>query len=60
MNSSRKNEVAGPKQKLHSVVDVSSGAKCKEIEENDRMEMLEMSSRKLELSREHFMQGWAS
>ena len=24
-NSSRKNEVAGPKQKLHSVVDVSGG-----------------------------------
>ena len=24
-NSSRKNEVAGPKQKRHSVVDVSSG-----------------------------------
>ena len=32
---------------------------CKEIEENNRMERPEISSRKLELSREHFMQGWA-
>ena len=29
---------------------------CKEIEENNRMERLEMSSRKLEIVREHFMQ----
>ena len=29
---------------------------CKEIEENNRMERLEISSRKLEISREHFMQ----
>ena len=36
-NSSRKNEAGGPKQKLPSVMDVSSGEKCKEIEENDRM-----------------------
>ena len=28
---------------------------CKEIEENNRMERPEISSRKLELSREHFM-----
>ena len=32
---------------------------CKEIEENYRMERLEISSIKLELSREHFKQGWA-
>ena len=30
---------------------------CKEIEENNRMG--EISSRKLEISREHFMQRWA-
>ena len=29
---------------------------CKEIEENNR---IEISSRKLEISRAHFMQGWA-
>ena len=28
---------------------------CKEIEENNRMEKLEISSRKLEIPREHFM-----
>ena len=32
---------------------------CKEIEENNRMERLEISPRKLELPREHFMQRWA-
>ena len=32
---------------------------CKEIEENNRMERLEISSRKLEIIRAHFMQGWA-
>ena len=32
---------------------------CKEIEENNRMERLEISSRKLEISREHFMQRQA-
>ena len=32
---------------------------CKEIEENNRMEILELSSRKLEIPREHFMQRWA-
>ena len=32
---------------------------CKEIEENNRMERLEISSRKLEIPREHFMQKWA-
>ena len=32
---------------------------CKEIEENDRMVKAEMSSRKLEIPREHFMQRWA-
>ena len=32
---------------------------CKEIEENNRMERLEISSRKLEIAREHFMQRWA-
>ena len=31
---------------------------CKEIEENNRMERLESSSRKLEIPREHFMQKW--
>ena len=32
---------------------------CKEIEENNRMGRLEISSRKLEIQREHFMQRWA-
>ena len=32
---------------------------CKDIEENNRMERLEISSRKLEIPREHFMQKWA-
>ena len=32
---------------------------CKEIEENNRMERLEISSRKLEIPREKFMQRWA-
>ena len=31
----------------------------KEIEEKNRMERLEISSRKLEIPREHFMQRWA-
>ena len=31
---------------------------CKEIEENNRMGKLEISSRKLETPREHFMQRW--
>ena len=32
---------------------------CKEIEENTEWERLEISSRKLELPREYFMQRWA-
>ena len=32
---------------------------CKEIEENNEFESLEISSRKLELPRDHFMQRWA-
>ena len=32
---------------------------CKEIEENNRMERLEISSRKLEIPGEHFTQRWA-
>ena len=32
---------------------------CKEIEENNRRERLEISSRKLEIPREDFMQRWA-
>ena len=32
---------------------------CKETEENNRMERLEISSRKLEIPREHFIQRWA-
>ena len=32
---------------------------CKEIEENNRMGRLEISSRKLEIPREHFMKRWA-
>ena len=31
---------------------------CKDIEENNRMRIV-ISSRKLEISREHFMQRWA-
>ena len=33
--------------------------KCKEIEENKKWERLEISSRKLEIPREYFMQRWA-
>ena len=32
---------------------------CKEIEEKTEWERLEISSRKLEIAREHFMQSWA-
>ena len=32
---------------------------CKEMEESNRQERLEISSKKLEISREYFMQGWA-
>ena len=32
---------------------------CKETEEKNRMERLEISSRTLEIPREHFMQRWA-
>ena len=32
---------------------------CKEIQENKEWERLEISSRKLEILREHFMQRWA-
>ena len=32
---------------------------CKKIEENNRMGRLQISSRKLEIPREHFMQIWA-
>ena len=32
---------------------------CKEIEEKNRWERLEIFSRKLEIPREHFMQRWA-
>ena len=32
---------------------------CKEIEENNRWERLEISSGKLEILRKHFMQRWA-
>ena len=32
---------------------------CKEMEGNNRMERVEISSRKLEIPREHFMQRWA-
>ena len=31
---------------------------CKEIEEKNRMERLEISSRKLQIPREYFMQRW--
>ena len=31
---------------------------CKEIEENNRRERSDMSSRKLEIPREYFMQTW--
>ena len=33
---------------------------CKEIEEKNRWERLEISSRKLEIPREHFMQRWVN
>ena len=32
---------------------------CKDIEEQNRWQRLEISSRKLEIPREHFMQRWA-
>ena len=31
---------------------------CKEIEENNRMGKIEISSRKLQIPREYFMQRW--
>ena len=34
-------------------------AQCKEIEKNNRMGRLDISSRQLEIPREHFMQRWA-
>ena len=34
--------------------------KCKEIEENKEWEKLEISSRKLEIPREHFMHRWCA
>ena len=36
-----------------------SNDQCKEIEENNRMGRLEISSRKLEIPREYYMQRWA-
>ena len=33
---------------------------CKEIEENNRWERLKISSRKLEIPKEYFMQKWAN
>ena len=35
------------------------GDQCKEIEENNKMGKTEISSRKFEISREHFMERWA-
>ena len=35
------------------------GDQCKEIEENNRMGRLEISSTKLEIPTEHFMQRWS-
>ena len=35
------------------------GNQCKEIEETTEWERLEISSRKLEIPREYFMQRWA-
>ena len=32
---------------------------CKEIEENNKMGKTEISSRRFEISREHFMERWA-
>ena len=32
---------------------------CKEIEKNNKMRKTEISSRRLEIPREHFMQRWA-
>ena len=32
---------------------------CNEIEEHKRMEKIDISSRKLKIQREHFMQRWA-
>ena len=32
---------------------------CKEIEENNRIQTPKISSRKLEISRDYFKQGWA-
>ena len=36
----------------------SLNEQCKETEENNRRGRLEISSRKLEILREHFVQGW--
>ena len=61
-------EVKGKGEKKSSECRVPNNSKnkkallsdqCKEIEVNNRWESLEISSRKLEIPREHFMQRWA-
>ena len=50
---------AGFQRKAGRVKKASLSEQCKEKEKTIEWERLEISSRKLELSREHFMQGWA-
>ena len=46
------------KNKVNKKVFLSS--QCKEIDKNNRMESSKISSRKLEISMEHFMQRWTN
>ena len=48
-----------PKKRIWTEKKAFLSDPCKEIEENNRREGLEISSRKLRIPREHFMQRWA-
>ena len=50
---------AGFQRKVRKNKKAFFNEQCKEIEKTVEWERLEISSRKLEISREHFMQGWA-
>ena len=46
-------------EKIGKLYSVTNAKKKKKIEENNRMGKTEISARKLEILREHFMQRWA-
>ena len=63
----KRSEIQMRKRKMHHIEfqriarrdkKASLSEKWKEIEENNRMERLEISSRKLQIPREYFMQRW--